>query len=299
MTAPGTPTDRPERRASLPGSFDDLVHQARALADGVLVPAPTRDAATVMLLRDAGRPGDPDLEVFLLRRVASMAFAPRMTVFPGGSVDPRDLDLPAGSWAGPPPESWTGAVRADATLTAALVCAAVRETFEESGVLLAGPSSDEVVADTSGDDWETERQALVDRSLSFAEFLARRGTRLRADLVRPWAHWVTPEVEPRRFDTRFFVAALPSGQRTRDVCGEADDAQWMRPREAFAAVERGELQMLPPTLAALGDLAAYRSVADVMSAADEREIVRVLPRVVPDDEHGVRFILPWDEGYAG
>jgi hypothetical protein len=107
------------------------------------------------------------------------------------------------------------------------VAAAVRETFEESGVLLAGESPSSVVADVSGDDWEADRLALESRELSFADLLQRRGLVLRTDLLAAWTHWITPEFEPRRFDTRFFVAALPPGQRTRDIFGEADRVAWM------------------------------------------------------------------------
>ena len=99
----------------------------------------------------------------------------------------------------------------------ALVCAAVRETFEESGVLLAGASADEVVADTTGDDWEADRVALEARELSLTDFLERRGLVLRSDLLGAWAGWLTPVFEPRRYRTWFFVAVLPEGQRTRDV----------------------------------------------------------------------------------
>ena len=101
------------------------------------------------------------------------------------------------------------------------MCAAVRETFEESGVLLAGPSPTSVVADTTGDDWEADRVALEGRSLSFTDFLERRGLVLRTDLLGAWAAWLTPVFEPRRYRTWFFVAALPAGQRTRDVSTES------------------------------------------------------------------------------
>jgi hypothetical protein len=178
------------------------------------------------------------------------------------------------------------------------VCAAVRETFEESGVVLAGPTADEVVADTTGDDWESDRQALLDRSLSFAELLARRGLLLRADLLRPWSHWITPEAEPRRYDTRFFVAALPPGQRTRDVGGEADRVIWMRCDDALDRFERRELGMLPPTAFTLAELASYKSVADVLAAGDARDVKPVLPKIVLGDDEDARILLPHDEGYA-
>src|SRR3954466_3124159 len=246
----------------------------RALAAGEATAAEPRHASTVVLLRDR-----PDgMQAYLLRRTRTMAFAAGMYVFPGGSVDPRDETLSDDAWAGPPPTAWAALLSADEGLTKALVCAAVRETFEESGVLLAGAGPDDVVADTTGDDWETDRAALVDHTLSFAAMLDRRGLVLRADLLRPWAHWITPEVEPKRFDTRFFVAALPTGQRTRDVGGEADHAGWMAPVEAGAQRRRGEMSMLPPTWFTLAEMEEHRDVDAVLAAADRRKIVPLLPR---------------------
>jgi 8-oxo-dGTP pyrophosphatase MutT (NUDIX family) len=159
------------------------------------------------------------------------------------------------------------------------VFAAVRETFEESGVLLAGHTPGDVVGDTTAEDWETDRKALINRTLSFSQFLQRRALVLRADLLRPWAHWITPESEPRRYDTRFFVAALPEGQLTRDVSGEADRVAWVRPSEAVAAVDRGEMAMLPPTYVTLRDLAEFRTVDDALAAAERRRIEVILPKL--------------------
>ncbi len=167
-----------------------------------------------------------------------MAFAAGMHVFPGGSVDPRDGETDT-AWAGPPARRWAGWLGCDEPLARALVCAAVRETFEESGVLLAGPDAGSVVADTTGDDLERDRLALLDRSASMAEVLATRDLVLRSDLLRPWAHWITPEFEPKRFDTRFFVAAVPTGQRPRDVSGEADDTVWLPGRGSGRAARGG------------------------------------------------------------
>nr|SBO91466.1 hypothetical protein BN4615_P980 [Nonomuraea gerenzanensis] len=244
----------------------ELADRARDVLAGRVQPVPARDAATVVLLR-------PGPEVYLLRRKATMAFAAGAYVFPGGSVDVRDTDQ-AVAWAGPSPAEWGKVFKADERLARGLVCAAVRETFEESGVLLAGPGPGSVVADTTGDDWEADRLALIDRSLGFADFLARRGLVLRADLLKAWAHWITPEIERKRFDTRFFVAVLPEGQRTRDVGGEADAVVWRRPAEAL----NGGFFLMPPTHHTLTELSAYGSVADVLAAP--REIETIMPRAV-------------------
>lgn len=194
-----------------------MAQRANDVLSGKVPPVTPRDAATVMLLRpvpDTSGAQDAGVQVYMLRRRPTMAFAPGAFVFPGGSVDPRDAEIEV-AWAGPDAAEWGRMIDAPADLARALICAAVRETFEESGVLLAGPAPDTVVADTRGDDWEADRRALLDRSVSLAGLLRRRGLVLRSDLLRAWARWITPVTEERRFDTRFFAAALPAGQRAR------------------------------------------------------------------------------------
>lgn len=269
-------------RLRLPDSFAE---QARGVIEGRVDVARARDAATVVILRDHPQHG---LQVFMLRRVASMAFAPGAYVFPGGSVDPRDADRTL-RWAGPGPAAWGVAFGAGETLAGELVCAAVRETFEESGVLLAGPTPDTVIDDTRGAEWEADRQALLDRRLSFADLLDRRGLVLRSDLLRPWAHWITPEIEKKRYDTRFFMAAIPPGQRARDVSTEADRVAWLRPGDAVAQARAGELALLPPTLVTLLELAAYDSVAEALAA--KRDITPRLPEAAIADD-GVYLLMP-------
>ncbi len=232
--------------------------------------AQLRPCATVLLLRDG--PGGP--EVFLLRRSRSMAFAPAMHVFPGGGVDPRDAD-PGLPWAGPGPEVWSGVLGAPPAQARELVCAAVRELFEECAVLLAGVDAEHVVDDVSDERWETDRRALSGHSLALRDLLLRRSLVLRSDLLHPWAHWVTPVFEPRRYDTRFFVAALPAGQQARQVGEEADHAAWVCAAAAVAAHQEGRLAMLPPTLVALEEIAGYPDVARVLAAP--RHVRRVLP----------------------
>ena len=268
MTGPETGS-APRDVIRLPDSFLARAHE---VLGGRVTPATPRDAATVMLLRPAGGA----LEVYLLRRRPSMAFAPGAMVFPGGGVDPRDADAGI-AWAGPPAAEWGELLGAPAQLARELVCAAVRETFEESGVLLAGPSGGTIVADTRGDDWEEDRQALLARTLSLAELLGRRRLVLRSDLLRPWARWITPVTEERRFDTRFFAAALPAGQLTRDVGGEADKVAWLTPDAAIGAARRGEIYLLPPTAVTLSELAAAGTVAGALAA--RRRITTRLPEV--------------------
>ena len=245
-------------------------------------PVTPRGAATVLLLRH-GPAGDGDVQVFLLRRRASMAFAPRMHAFPGGGVDPRDSDADI-PWAGPTPTEWAAQLHCPTPLAAALVCAAVREMFEECGVLLAGSSAGDVVADVSGDDWERDRLALLDRSLALSELLVRRRLHLRSDLLRAWAHWTTPEFEPRRFDTWFFVAALPEGQHARDIGGEADRAHWIGIDDLVSGYAAGDLPMYPPTIT---------TVADVVAAVRNRPFGGSGIEAVLASSRQVRRVMPW------
>jgi len=250
-------------------------------------PAEPRQAATVLLLRD-GRAG---LEVYLLRRTRGMPFAGGMTAYPGGGVDPRDGDTEIG-WAGPSPEQWAVAFGCDERTARELVCAAVRETFEEAGVLLAGNAQDgRVVPDVSGDDWEEQRQALLARDLSLSELLAGRGLALRSDLLRPFAHWITPPVEPRRYDTKFFVAALPVGQEARDVSGEADEAAWLPPAAALAELSTGRRPMLPPTSHTLGQLAPFPDVAAALAGSPPEPLHPISPTFT-DGPDGRWAVLP-------
>ncbi|MEV4660463.1 NUDIX hydrolase [Micromonospora echinofusca] len=262
-----------------------VAHARRFRAEGG-TPAAPRVAATVLLLRPAG----DGFEVYLIRRVAAMAFG-GMYAFPGGGVDPSDSQAHL-DWAGPTPAGWGERLGLTPEAAQAVVCAAAREVFEEAGVLLAGPDAQTVVGDVSGDDWEADRVALEQRRGGFADLLARRGLTLRSDLLLPWSRWITPEFEPRRFDTYFFVALLPEGQRTRDVSGEADHTLWVRPGDALSRAEVGELTMLPPTLVSLSQVAAGGDLAGVARAAATRDAATpVTPRLDEPDDGEPRFVL--------
>src|SRR4051812_18059416 len=211
-----------------------------------------------------------------------MAFAGGMCVFPGGGVDPRDFDH-AVRWAGPDAGEWAQRLGTDEATARALVCAAVRETFEESGVLLAGESADRVVADTTGEDWERDRAALEARELALTDFLERRGLVLRTDLLGAWRAWLTPEFEPRRYRTWFFVADLPAGQRTRDVSTESDQVTWLPAMQAVRDVEEERMLMLPPTYLTCLEVGQYADPAGVLDAARDRSVEMFTPEVEEDD----------------
>jgi 8-oxo-dGTP pyrophosphatase MutT (NUDIX family) len=249
---------------------------------------PVKDASTVMLLRD----GEPGLEVFLLRRVRGMDFAGGMTVFPGGGVDLSDADKNL-AWAGPPVSWWAQRFGVDENRVKALVCAAVRETFEECGVLLAGPTPETVVADTSG--YHAARTALEKRELTFGEFLTAEGLVLRADLLRPWANWITPVGETtRRYDTRFFVAVVPEGQHADGETSEAAAVAWSTPAAELANWKAGGSILMPPTWTQLTALADYATTADVLAAEQVIEPIQPDLQVI-DGKYKIDF--PGDENY--
>jgi len=272
-----------------------MLEQVTAYADGSRTPTEPRNASTVVLTRPgprnaAGSDAAGSLEVYLLRRHVDMAFAAGMCVFPGGGVDPRDFDHEV-DWVGPTPAEWAALLGTDESLARALVCAAVRETFEESGVLFAGPTDDTIVEDTTAEDWEEDRRRLEARELSFTDFLQQRGLKLRTDLLRVWGSWLTPVFEPRRFRAWFFVAALPPGQRTRDVSTESDETTWLSVHDAITAVDAGDMLMLPPTYCTCMELYDCVTPADALAAAETRDLTPIEPSAQIDGD-GAYLSLP-------
>lgn len=251
------------------------------------VPA-TRDAATVALLRDT-----PDgTETYLLRRQPTMAFAAGMSVFPGGSTQDGD-ELPL-RWVGPAPEEWAERLRCSVEVARGLVVAAVRETFEESGILLAGPDEHTTATELDTDEITQVRLDLDTGRRALADVLDEYGWVLRTDLLGAWAHWITPAFEPRRYDTRFLVGAVPAGQRVGSLPGEADRATWIPVADVLDAVRTGDAAMLPPTWVTCRELAEV-GVPDLLDVAGRRSITPIEPRLVEVD--GELFLEnPIDEG---
>jgi 8-oxo-dGTP pyrophosphatase MutT (NUDIX family) len=232
----------------------ELVTRARAYRDSGGSPAPAKASATVILLRD----GPKQLEVFMIRRHIGMLFAGGMYVFPGGVVDAADH---------------VGRDHAQA-----YAFAAIRETFEECGVLLAsGPDADVAAL-------EADRLALVEHRATFDEVLARHGAVAQPHLLRPWSRWITPDFEPRRYDTYFYVAIAPAKEDARFVGGEADEAQWVAPEFAVAAQKSGEWLLMPPTEWTLRELSNFTSAAEVLDAAVDRNLAPVQARIDLDVE---------------
>jgi 8-oxo-dGTP pyrophosphatase MutT (NUDIX family) len=237
--------------------------RAAEVASGQRPAVVPRDAATVMLVR-------PGIQVLMLARARAMDFAPGAHVFPGGSVDPEDAQVP---WDGPLPSADLGVPPERAR---ALICAAVRETFEESGVLLGGTPDAE------------DRRALLAGELSFGEILRKNKLALTAGLLTPWGRWITPEAGDRRFDTWFFAAAMPAGQ-VADASAESDSIAWLRPADALGEARAGRIMLLPPTAVMLAQLGGYTDVDAVLGA--QPVIAPLMPTVAVEDD-GTWLIMP-------
>jgi 8-oxo-dGTP pyrophosphatase MutT (NUDIX family) len=236
-------------------------------------------AATVVLLRD-GRDG---VQAYLQRRPMGMGFAGGLWVFPGGRVDEGDRDPGVdASWAGPSPAVWAGRLGLPVGEARGHVVAACRETLEEAGLLLATPAP-------GAGALEAARRELLAGSAGFAELLGRLGVRLDAGLLRYWAWWVTPEIEPRRYDTRFFVAGLPDDAVVTAHLAEVERERWLPAAEAAADQD---LPMLPPTRYTLRDLAGHGTVEAALAAGADRRVERILPVL-----DGAELVMPWGERY--
>ncbi len=249
--------------------------------------AAPKDAVTVIVVRDApgtGSGGDR-LEVLLLERHGASAFAPGALVFPGGKLDPTDAQLDPTRVRCTDPERWAdrlGVAGADAAV--AMLVAAVRETFEEAGILLvrgdgAAPALPADLAVTRA------RMAARDGAYDWREWLARHELVLDLDAMAMWSWWLTPQGEPRRYDTRFLVAGLPAGQAATHDEVETTSMRWIRPADALTAHAEGRLHVIFPTRRTLEQLAAHPDAASVLAAARSEAVAlrRIEPSVVRVD----------------
>jgi 8-oxo-dGTP pyrophosphatase MutT (NUDIX family) len=242
-----------------------------------------------MLLRD----GDAGLEVFMVRRHLNSDFVGGAYVFPGGSLDEADCTLTR--YAGLDPAEAARRLELPADRALGHWGAAIRETFEEAGVLLARRQG-QVPALADEEHWEALRQHLLDGSLAWADLLAREDLQLACDLVAYFSHWITPEGTPKRFTTRFFVAKAPPGQKPLADDREVEAGVWARPQDALDAYARGEMTMIFPTLRTLEELATFKTADEAFAACQGRVVVANLPRIVERDGEPV-VLLPGDAGY--
>lgn len=261
---------------------------------------PVRPAATVLLVRDGSAANAGQLEVCMLRRNLRSEFVSGAYVFPGGGVDPADGDVGVEELC----QGWTDA-SASARLGVprgglAFWVAAVRESFEEAGLLLAARSDGSPVAFDDAavaERFSRYRHEVDTGKLTMAELCKAESLRLDLGHMEYFGHWVTPAGAPRRYDTRFFLAPAPPGQRAVHDDHEVIASQWITPAEALAAQQAGERVMLPPTIASLKALSRFHDAAEALdSTAAVAAVPTVAPRVVHDSD-GVRVLLPGDPGY--
>lgn len=267
----------------LPAGFADKVQA------GGFVPETPRAAATVLLARDSS----DGPEVLLLRRNKRSGFAADAWVFPGGVVDDGDRDPSVVERLdGPTPMQWAERLGLhDPGEALAFMVAAVREAFEETGILLARVSDDATNPGGAMENLNVARRALLSNVLGLRQILVTRNLRVSGDLLLYLAHWITPTPEPRRYDTRFFLArAAPEAVCTTHE-SEMTESVWLTPRGAVHYFELGSLKMLPPTVHTLRRLAGYSSVDEIFSALCEAPVPAILPvmRRVAD---GVAIELP-------
>lgn len=226
-------------------------------------PVAAKHAATVLLLRERAETSS-GFDVFMMKRAKTMAFVPDAVVFPGGSV--RADDDAEIAWSGPSPDSWAARMGVEARTARRVVVAAARELFEECGVLLAsrdGESPVETVTEKGF--WLDARRALEAHELSFSELLSSCGLMLRSDFLHVRSRWVTPEFQPRRYDTFFFAARLPRGQEPHLMTSEATMSDWVDPRWVLGEGDAGRLRVVPPTVYNLKTCAAAESLDVLMS----------------------------------
>ncbi|MHB1710073.1 MAG: NUDIX hydrolase [Acidimicrobiales bacterium] len=268
---------------------------------------PLRDAATIILVRDAVDDRDGSaIEVCMLRRNLASQFVAGAYVFPGGAVDPDDYGDDVEALCPGRTDAEASARLGIASGGLAFWVAALRECFEEAGVLLAyrlaeGADHEAVPLDTTdpstSDRFDTYRDSLNAGSSRLLDICRREKLVLDVDSVHYISHWITPEQAPRRYDTRFFIAAAPSGQVAHHDDCETIASIWIGPSDALSRFCEGEIELLPPTIENLKNISRFSTTAGVMAWAEKiTEVPTVLPIVIVED--GQLLILrPGDAGY--
>lgn len=262
--------------------------------DGIKKPVTPMPSATVTIVRDAPR----GIEVLMMKRNLKSGFVPGMYVFPGGGLDPSDLSFKSNNLCKCLDDGSASASLGMACDGLAYWVAAIREAFEESGLLLARNAAGHVVTLTDADTaqrFTEHRRQLNAGTVAFPALLQAEDLQLAADQLTYFAHWITPEGLPRRYDTRFFMAEAPAGQEPLQDERETIAADWVRPGDALSRHQRGEFEMRTPTVRTLEHFADYDKVSNLRQGLVNRqhEIRTMLPRIGRDG----RRILPGEPGY--
>ena len=248
-------------------------------------PVPARPASTVVILRD----GAGGIEVFMVVRHHQIDFASGALVFPGGKVDAEDSDAAWGELAPNAPN----------TPDRSFFVAAGRETFEEAGLVLARRRGTQEMVDADGAHRlvETYRAALLKGDTTFVDIVRQENLSLAADLMVPFAHWITPEVVPKRFDTHFFLIAAPVVQLGAHDGGESVEGLWITPQQALSEAKAGTRTLVFATRMNLEKLARYRTVAEAVEITRSRPVVTVTPKAMKTPE-GRKLQIPAEADYG-
>ena len=243
-----------------------------------------------MLVRDA-----PDLQVFMLRRNLSSEWVAGAYVFPGGGVDPDDRTDEAYARCPGRTDVAASTLLGIASGGLGFWVAAIRESFEEAGVLLARPRADTDL-DLSG--LEAERVSVNSGDRRFLDVLIEQDLMLDVDRLHVFSHWITPAGMPRRYDTWFFVAEAPEGHTYLHDDGETVASTWIRPADALARADEGDIELIFPTRRSLEALTRFEHASEVVGVARDASDLppATQPRIVADG-NGARLLLPGDPGY--
>ena len=261
-----------------------------------------RPAATVMVVRDAATPsGGTSLEVLMVRRNLRSDFVGGAYVFPGGAVDPHDGGAEADALSAGRSDAEASTLLGVGSGGLAYWVAVVRETFEEAGLLLAerdgGPG---LLAGDAEEEarFAVARAAVNAGTLRFLDLCRQERLQLGVGDIHYFAHWITPRGAPRRYDTRFFVAAAPPGQIAAHDAGETIAEVWISPHDALGRHRAGEIEIIFPTIRNLQAIGRFATSTDLLAAAARASsaVPTIEPRVVPDG-NGMRIVLPGDPAY--
>ena len=253
---------------------------------------PIKPAATVILMREADESG---FEIFMVKRSSRSSFG-SLYVFPGGKLDPEDTERDLYAYCEGMNDEEASARLGIENDGLSFWIACIRECFEETGVLLTNPG------DLLVHEYEKLshlRKQLNNKEISFKDICISESLRLRTSNIVPCAHWITPSIEPKRFDTRFFLAKVNAKQLASHDGFELTESFWIKPKDALVKLKEGKMNMILPTISNIEQLAKFSSIFEAFNYYDglgNNAIEPILPKFVKQDGKWIGF-LPGEEGY--
>lgn len=263
----------------------------------VNIKADPQDASTVILIRDGQ---NDSWEIFLARRNRRQSFMAGAFVFPGGQLDNQDCNPELFKFARPVSGFDPQGLLQEYTLTSekarGFFLAAIRETFEETGIFFGGSSAGDFFSFKNSDNckrFTDYRQALNKSQISLLDIMRKEKLLLFPDVLIPYSHWITPDIEKRRFSARFFLARLPEGQVPITDADELTESMWATPKKALEMHRAGKILLMPPTLKTIEEISLYSGIDELLAAAAKKIISPILPQLVDG-----ALILPHDPAYT-